>query len=283
MPSARESTKTSELRRRSRSRRERSAAVARRSQRTPSRHSCGSARAAHDRRRDAAADACRDAPRERSAHRRGPNCAGESRAQRGMQHRIARSCAPRTLRRTSSAASTSGSSGIGGLAASTRGAGRGKMRREGARSMRAGARSLRERMLVDPDLDIPQRADTGADNLTRDSYLRRLSPPLPYACLPPYCRMAQRPARSLKHEYELFVEREIENYKESVPRSVLLSIGDDAVRALAASSSSRSRSCCSATKSTRSSSSGFGCRATPPGGSAASSCSTSCAVRSIGG
>ena len=30
-----------------------------------------------------------------------------------------------------------------------------------------------------------------------------------------------------------FVEREIENYKESVPRSVLLSIGDDAVRALA--------------------------------------------------
>ena len=46
--------------------------------------------------------------------------------------------------------------------------------------------------------------------------------------------MAQRPSRSLKHEYELYVEREIENYKESVPRSVLLSIGDDAVRALAA-------------------------------------------------
>jgi hypothetical protein len=45
--------------------------------------------------------------------------------------------------------------------------------------------------------------------------------------------MAQRPSRSLKHEYELFVEQEIENYKESVPRSVLLSIGDDAVRALA--------------------------------------------------
>ena len=44
--------------------------------------------------------------------------------------------------------------------------------------------------------------------------------------------MAQRPARSLKHEYELFVEREIEDYKESVPRSVLLSIGDDAVHAL---------------------------------------------------
>lgn len=45
--------------------------------------------------------------------------------------------------------------------------------------------------------------------------------------------MAQRLSRSLKHEYELFVEQEIENYKESVPRSVLLSIGDDAVRALA--------------------------------------------------
>ena len=46
--------------------------------------------------------------------------------------------------------------------------------------------------------------------------------------------MAQRPSRSLKHEYELYLEREIENYKESVPRSVLLSIGDDAVQALAA-------------------------------------------------
>jgi hypothetical protein len=45
--------------------------------------------------------------------------------------------------------------------------------------------------------------------------------------------MAQRPSRSLKHEYALYLEREIENYKESVPRSVLLSIGDDAVRGLA--------------------------------------------------
>jgi hypothetical protein len=45
--------------------------------------------------------------------------------------------------------------------------------------------------------------------------------------------MAQRPSRSLKYEYELYLEREIENYKESVPRSVLLSIGDDAVCALA--------------------------------------------------
>jgi hypothetical protein len=46
--------------------------------------------------------------------------------------------------------------------------------------------------------------------------------------------MAQRPARSFQYEYVLYVEREIENYKESVPRSVLLSIGDEAVRALAA-------------------------------------------------
>lgn len=38
--------------------------------------------------------------------------------------------------------------------------------------------------------------------------------------------------RSLKHEYELYVEREIEDYKDSVPRSVLLSIGDEAVAAL---------------------------------------------------
>src|SRR5689334_6779694 len=45
--------------------------------------------------------------------------------------------------------------------------------------------------------------------------------------------MNSRPTRSLRHEYELYVEDEIENYKESVPRSVLLSIGDDAVRALA--------------------------------------------------
>jgi hypothetical protein len=45
--------------------------------------------------------------------------------------------------------------------------------------------------------------------------------------------MALRPSRSLKHEYALYLEREIEDYKESVPRSVLLSIGDDAVRALA--------------------------------------------------
>lgn len=43
--------------------------------------------------------------------------------------------------------------------------------------------------------------------------------------------MTSRP-RSLKHEYELYVEREIENYKESLPRHVILSIGEEAVRSL---------------------------------------------------
>jgi hypothetical protein len=45
--------------------------------------------------------------------------------------------------------------------------------------------------------------------------------------------MAHRPTRSLQHEYERYVEQEIESYKESVPRSVLLGIGDEAVAALA--------------------------------------------------
>src|SRR3954470_6588114 len=45
--------------------------------------------------------------------------------------------------------------------------------------------------------------------------------------------MAHRPTQSLKHEYEGYLEQEIENYKESVPRSVLLGIGDEAVAALA--------------------------------------------------
>lgn len=39
--------------------------------------------------------------------------------------------------------------------------------------------------------------------------------------------------RSLKYEYELYVEQEIEAYKESVPRSTLLRLGDEAVAALA--------------------------------------------------
>ena len=45
--------------------------------------------------------------------------------------------------------------------------------------------------------------------------------------------MGHRPSRSLQHEYELYIEREIENYKESIPRSALLKIGDEAVAALA--------------------------------------------------
>lgn len=46
--------------------------------------------------------------------------------------------------------------------------------------------------------------------------------------------MAPRPQRSLRHEYELFVEQEIEGYKDSVPRNALLSIGDEAVSNLRA-------------------------------------------------
>ena len=45
--------------------------------------------------------------------------------------------------------------------------------------------------------------------------------------------MAQRLHHSLQHEYSLFVEQEIEHYKESVSRGVLLGIGDEAVQALA--------------------------------------------------
>jgi hypothetical protein len=44
--------------------------------------------------------------------------------------------------------------------------------------------------------------------------------------------MPHRAHRSLKHEYELFVEEEIENYKDSIPRVALLKIGDEAVATL---------------------------------------------------
>ena len=44
--------------------------------------------------------------------------------------------------------------------------------------------------------------------------------------------MASRPTRSLKYEYELYLDEEIESYKESIPRSALLSIGDEAVVSL---------------------------------------------------
>jgi hypothetical protein len=42
----------------------------------------------------------------------------------------------------------------------------------------------------------------------------------------------QHPQRSLKYEYELYVEQEIENYKDSIPRSAILRIGDEAVQSL---------------------------------------------------
>src|SRR5207237_2058892 len=40
--------------------------------------------------------------------------------------------------------------------------------------------------------------------------------------------------RSFKHEYELFVEHEIEQYKDTISRTALLSIGDEAVAQLRA-------------------------------------------------
>jgi hypothetical protein len=48
--------------------------------------------------------------------------------------------------------------------------------------------------------------------------------------------MATRTARSLRHEYELYAEQEIENYKESIPRFAILAIGDEAAAKLAAES-----------------------------------------------
>ena len=46
--------------------------------------------------------------------------------------------------------------------------------------------------------------------------------------------MSSRTARSLRHEYELYLEQEIENYKESIPRGAILAIGDEAVASLRA-------------------------------------------------
>jgi hypothetical protein len=46
--------------------------------------------------------------------------------------------------------------------------------------------------------------------------------------------MAFHQTRSLKHEYELYVENEIENYKESVSRPAILKIGDEAAAVLRA-------------------------------------------------
>ncbi|MDQ2888975.1 MAG: hypothetical protein M3R65_00275 [Gemmatimonadota bacterium] len=44
--------------------------------------------------------------------------------------------------------------------------------------------------------------------------------------------MPRHPQRSLRHQYELYVENEIETYKESLPRRTLLKLGDEAVGAL---------------------------------------------------
>jgi hypothetical protein len=44
--------------------------------------------------------------------------------------------------------------------------------------------------------------------------------------------MDQSSPRSLRHEYDLFVENEIEIYKDSISRTALLKIGDEAVAAL---------------------------------------------------
>ena len=46
--------------------------------------------------------------------------------------------------------------------------------------------------------------------------------------------MPSRTTRSIKHEYGLFIEQEIENYKESIPRSAILAIGDEAAVRLSA-------------------------------------------------
>ncbi len=46
--------------------------------------------------------------------------------------------------------------------------------------------------------------------------------------------MTVRTARSLRHEYGLYIEHEIENYKESIPRAAILAIGDEAAAKLAA-------------------------------------------------
>jgi hypothetical protein len=41
--------------------------------------------------------------------------------------------------------------------------------------------------------------------------------------------MMSTPTRSLKYEYAIYVDREIEHYKDSIPRSSLLKLADDAV------------------------------------------------------
>lgn len=44
--------------------------------------------------------------------------------------------------------------------------------------------------------------------------------------------MPTQPAHSLKHEYALYVEREVERYKDQIPRTALLALGDEAATQL---------------------------------------------------
>ncbi len=69
--------------------------------------------------------------------------------------------------------------------------------------------------------------------MSRDTEgLREGNGRLPYSRLFKRDAMPHRTQRSLKHEYELYVEHEIEEYKDSIPRNVILSIGDEAVAEL---------------------------------------------------
>lgn len=46
-------------------------------------------------------------------------------------------------------------------------------------------------------------------------------------------RQTRRPPRSLRAEYDLFIEQRIEEYKDSLPRGEILEIGDEAMKELA--------------------------------------------------
>jgi hypothetical protein len=46
--------------------------------------------------------------------------------------------------------------------------------------------------------------------------------------------MSEYAPLSLRHEYELFIERAVEDFKDTIPREAILRIGDEAVAALAA-------------------------------------------------
>jgi hypothetical protein len=71
---------------------------------------------------------------------------------------------------------------------------------------------------------------------SRSDGLRHSREDLPYSGPSPDLAaiMLSSPPRSLRHEYDVYVEREIESYKDSLPRAVLLGIGDEAVSSLRA-------------------------------------------------